>query len=291
MLIDKKNRNVAPLFSEFIKRNKFILSVIIVTLIIGGMMEVFPATYMQRIVDGLIDQTPFSEILSLVALWYGCRLVGSIANYCSGFLTGKIAARCGRFFRDLIFTRIIKSYYWDRNIDSTSDVTTRVLNDASEIGDVIIKPLFIVGKNLTIFIWSVIFLARIDWILLLTCVPLGFVMLFLGGKIATKSKKVVKDVKIQETKLTKVIIETMGAIEDIIIYGFGSHQLQKFKKSSESVETAQIEGAHLLTALESSMDVLWPVATVLSLAFGSYRVLTGNLSVGGLVAFMWYVQW
>lgn len=46
-----------------------------------------------------------------------------------------------------------------------------------------------------------------------------------------------------------------------------------------------------LTALDSSMNGLWPLATVACLGLGSYRVLNGSLSVGGLVAFMWYVQW
>lgn len=288
----QKNEQVRPLFGRFIRSNLPVLLVILGALVLGGFMEVYPAKYMQQIVNGLItNAVSFSMILGLVGLWYGCRVVGAIANFYSGYFTGKISSSCGGYFRKIIFDRIINSYCWDRNNASTADVTTRVINDASELGDVIIRPLYVVGKNLFIFSWSVLFLVQIDWILLLACIPLGVIMLVLGGAIAEKSRIVVRKIKIHETKLAKVILESMTAAKEMIIYRFGNHQSREFNEYSETVIEAQIKGSRLLTALDSNMDCLWPLATVACLALGSYRVLNGDLSIGGLVAFMWYIQW
>ena len=286
-----KKDQVKPLFREFIRKNLPALLIISITLVLGGLMEVFPVRYMQQIINGLIGSAPFTAILGLVGLWYGCRILGALANYGSGYLTGKIAAKCGGFFRQIIFNRIVNSYYWDRENASTADVTTRLINDASELGDLIIQPLYIVGKNLFIFLWSVIFLAQIDWLLLLVCIPLGGVMLLLGSANARKSRNIIQKVRLHETKLTKVILETLNAAKEMVVFNFGAHQSRTFEKSNEVVIDAQTRGARLLSALESSMNGLWPLATVACLGLGSYRVIQGDLSVGGLVAFMWYVQW
>lgn len=286
-----KKEQVKPLFREFIRKNLPALLIISITLVLGGLMEVFPVRYMQQIINGLIGGAPFTAILGLVGFWYGCRILGALANYGSGCLTGKIASKCGGFFRQIIFNRIVNSYYWDRENASTADVTTRLINDASELGDLIIKPLYIVGKNLFIFLWSVIFLAQIDWLLLVICIPLGGIMLLLGSANASKSRNVIQKVKRHETKLTKVILETLSAAKEMVVFNFGAHQNRAFAKNNEIVIDAQTRGARLLSALESSMNGLWPLATVVCLGLGSYRVIQGNLSVGGLVAFMWYVQW
>ena len=289
--IPQKNEQVKPLFRKFVRQNFPALLIIAITLVLGGLMEVFPVRYMQQIINGLIESAPFTTILALVGLWYGCRILGAVANYASGYLAGKIASKCGGYFRQIIFNRIVNSYYWDRESASTADVTTRLINDASELGDLIIQPLYLVGKNLIIFLWSVIFLAQIDWVLLLVCIPLGGVMLLLGSANAKKSRNVIQKIRLHETKLTKVILETLKAAKEMVIFKFGAHQSRIFEKNNEIVVDAQTKGARLLSALDSSMNGLWPLATVACLGLGSYRVISGDLSVGGLVAFMWYVQW
>lgn len=242
----QKNKQVRPLFGRFIKDNLpalfIILITLLITLLLGGLMEVFPVRYMQQIVNELITNATFTKVLRLVGLWHGCRIVGSIANFYSGSYTGKTASKCGGYFRETIFNRITNSYYWDRKAASTADVTTRLINDASELGDVIIKPLYVVGKNLLIFLWFVIFLAQIDWILLLVCIPLGVIMLALGSANAKKSRSVVREIRIHETKLARVILESLGAAKEMIVYKFGHTQSLAFKKDKEIVVDAQADG-------------------------------------------------
>lgn len=64
-----------------------------------------------------------------------------------------------------------------------------------------------------------------------------------------------------------------------------------FSNFNENLCARQYKSSWLNSALSSLLDILWPVATVISLGLGGYRMLTGNLSIGGLVAFMWYIQW
>jgi ABC-type multidrug transport system fused ATPase/permease subunit len=87
--INPNNKSrIKPLFREFIKQNLPALLVIVITLLLGGFLEVFPVRFMQQIVNELITEVSFTKILRLVGLWYGCRVLGSLANFISGYFTG-----------------------------------------------------------------------------------------------------------------------------------------------------------------------------------------------------------
>lgn len=285
------NLEVKRILKQFCQGHLILILVMLVSLIMSGLMEIYPIKYMQAVIDGLNQQSLFQDLIVNIVLWYGFRIIGSLMGFISGYLAGKIGATLGGRFRMALFERLERSKYMSLHQGMTAEAVTRVLNDVHDLGNVLIRPIYTVGKNISIFFWAVYFLARIDLPLLLVCVSLGIVMLVVGGVVAKKNRSVWKENKSYQTKIADSLLETLAGAREILIFSFWDRQNEIFDKSNRGVVNSQINGSKLTHILNSITEALWPVATVLCLTFGSYRVIHGDLSMGGLISFMWYVQW
>ena len=285
------NLEVKRILEQFGQSHIMLILAMLVSLITSGLMEIYPIKYMQAIVDSLNGQSVFKEIIVDIAFWYGFRLVGALTGFISGYLAGKIGATLGGNFRRALFERLEHSSYMALRKGMAAEAVTRTLNDVHDLGNALIRPIYVVGKNMAIFVWALYFLARIDWILLLVCIPLGVVMLVVGGMVAKKNKAVWKENKLFQTKIADSLFETLAGAREILIFNFWNRQNERFDRNNRGVVNSQINGSKLTNLLNSITEALWPVATVLCLTFGSYRVIHGDLSMGGWISFMWYVQW
>ena len=173
--------SVRRILADFGRAHYLILIGLFLALGLGGLMEAFPVGLMQAAIDHILAGSNFKSILMIIALWYGCRLISSVAGFISGWLAGMTGANLGNKFREILFEHLQRANFLQLEKVSSSEAITRTLSDVNDLGKLVTKPLILIGRNVFIFIWSLIFLMRIDWVLLLACIPLGFLMLVAAG--------------------------------------------------------------------------------------------------------------
>lgn len=287
----KNNALVIDILLNFMKKNLFMLILLLSVLILSGFAEVFPVKYMQKIVDMLMAGSEFKSILILIVTWYSFRIIMSISGFVAGWISGVLGSKLGKVFRELLFARIKNSEFINLSEASSSETVTRTLEDVHDLGNLIVKPITMVGRNLFIFVWSFIFLFQIDRVLLMSSLPLGILMLAVGKWVSKLSYGVWKIQKMYQTKIVSCLMESVSACREIILFSLWNRQENQFDEYNKGVSDAQSSTAILTSGLSNFLDALWPIATVLCFILGGYRVLNGDLSTGGLIAFMWYVQW
>lgn len=283
--------SLRPVLADCLKQKRRLLFWLFLALLAGGAMEAYPVRLMQRALDTIIAYGSWRAVLSLVVMWYGCRLLGAAAQYASGALSGRLGAVLGQAVQSHVFDRMRATSVSRLEALSASEAVARTANDTAELGEVIVRPIRIIGRNSLIFAWSLVFLIQIDAVLLMTCLPLGALMLVVGDRVSRLQKTAAAGHKRHYTRTVACLIETIAASRELAVFNLWDRQTELFRRASEGVAVARRSSTRFGSALTSLVDALWPMATVTCLLLGGYRVIAGQLTPGGLMAFMWYVQW
>ncbi|MBS3938648.1 MAG: ABC transporter ATP-binding protein [Peptococcaceae bacterium] len=276
---------------QFLRTRFSICVLLFLSLIASALLEIYPVKYMSQIIDHIGLGSEYGYIIMSVVMWYGLRVLGALMNYCSSYMSVYLSTMLGAELRDMIFDRIRKSDLLQIAAQTSAGTLTRFVNDVQDIGNLIIGPATFVGKHLFVFIWACIFLYRIDYVLLLSCIALGILMLFVGHWAAKKNKVIWKNQKQHTDYLASTIIESIAGARDILLTKTWDRQAASFSASNANLTAYQIRGGRVKSAVDSTIDALWPLATVICLLVGGHRVIEGYITLGHMVSFMWYVQW
>lgn len=284
----KSLRNIT---TEFVSKNKLALFMLFVFLLLASFFEIYPVLFMQRILDGLTQSIDFVTILLSLVYWYGCRLIGALFSTLSGRMSSSLSSKYSRRIRRAIFDRITLSSYAVAEDKSAAENIYTSIDDVNSLGSAILSPIQYMAQNLFVFIWATVYLIKLDYILYLMCVPLGVVMWFFGNVVSrkTKNNEVIK--RTVESNVAEVIDGFFSGAREVLTLGLVDRIRCVFDGLNEELRNRQYRNGWLQSALSSLLDILWPIATVITLGLGGYRVSTGQLTIGGLVAFMWYIQW
>ena len=172
-----------------------------------------------------------------------------------------------------------------------SETVSRIFNDIPDLGFLITKPIVIIGRNLFIFLWAFVLLLKLDYVLLIACLPLGLIMLFVSQWVSKRNNRAWEKQKEFNSTAVHSVFEALIAWREISVFNLWNIQRRAFDDANKGLAESQKRTTRLIGSLDNLTQALWPVATVVCLGLGGYRVSTGNLSPGGLVAFMWYIQW
>ena len=262
-----------------------------VALVLSGFLEVFPVKFMEETIDRIMQGRSLRDILYLIILWYGFRLVGCFSNYAADLLGGYAGVNIGKEIRSMIFSKISSASATDIERASASETVSRIFNDIPDLGFLITKPIVIIGRNLFIFLWAFVLLLKLDYVLLIACLPLGLIMLFVSQWVSKRNNRAWEKQKEFNSTAVHSVFEALIAWREISVFNLWNIQRRAFDDANKGLAESQKRTTRLIGSLDNLTQALWPVATVVCLGLGGYRVSTGNLSPGGLVAFMWYIQW
>lgn len=100
----------------------------------------------------------------------------------------------------------------------------------------------------------------------------------------------VRRVQSEQAQLASVVEESVAGIR--VVKGFGAEAVQadKLRREADDINSASLGAARVRSTYLPLMEVLPAMGLVAVLGVGGHRVLAGDLSIGELVEFNFYVQ-
>ena len=113
---------------------------------------------------------------------------------------------------------------------------------------------------------------------------------FTARRFSSRIHPAVLEVQQEQAQLASVVEETVSGVR--VIKGFGAEQVQadKLETEADDIRTASLRAARIRAIYLPFIDLLPAAGLIAVLGIGGHRVLNGELTIGELVAFNFYVQ-
>jgi ABC-type multidrug transport system fused ATPase/permease subunit len=244
------------------------------------------------IIRFLIDDVLPSHRLSLLLTTVGALLLAylgrAVFDVCGSLLTFRAVQKLIFTVRLNLLRRLqrFSAEYFDRNV--LGDLTHRVDQDVTLVGEMSGQMLTFVVRTLLSTTTILIAMSVINVRLTVTIVPLVPLFLLLRRCFQKRLRNASDLTQYQAGRVSGFLQEHVAAITQVQLLCRELVQARKFSHLAGNLTRTLIkrQRTELLFATSSSSIIVVAVLTVLGL--GSYQVLYGSLSIGGLVAFYSY---
>ena len=170
----------------------------------------------------------------------------------------------------------------------TGQLMSRSSSDLNQI-QMFVVMIPVTLSNIALILVAVVVLFSTDPTLaVFALAPLPFVNLT-ARRFSSKVHPAVLEVQQEQAQLATVVEETVAGIR--VIKGFGAEavQAEKLRIEANDITEASLRAARVRATYLPLMELLPSIGLIAVLGIGGHRVLNGDLTLGELVAFNFYV--
>jgi ATP-binding cassette subfamily B protein len=190
--------------------------------------------------------------------------------------------------RERLFAQIQGLHVGFHDKAQTGQLMSRASSDLQQVqGFVVNIPIFV--SQITMVIGVVVILFLSDPILAaVSLAPLPFINIS-ARSFSHKIHPAVLAVQQEQAQLANVVEESVSGIR--VIKGFGAERVQQAKLlvEADDIRRESMKAAYIRSRFLPAIDLLPSLGLVAVLGLGGHRVINGDMSVGGLVAFNAYL--
>jgi ATP-binding cassette, subfamily B, bacterial len=225
-------------------------------------------------------------------LWVGLIVVAGLLVGTFTALRRYYAFREARWtetrLRERLFNHIMSLHVGYHDRAQTGQLMSRSSSDLQQIqGFVVMIP--ITMSNLGMILAATIILFATDPILALVALaPLPLVNLA-GRRFSTSIHSAVLQVQAEQAELATVVEESIGGVR--VVKGFGAEAVQatRLRKEADDIQGVSIGAAKIRAKYLPAIELLPQLGLIAVLGLGGLRVINGDLSIGQLVQFNFFV--
>ncbi len=245
--------------------------------------------YISRLlIDDALLRHNAHALLQIAVLMVLVSVAGFILNTVSGYRYVTLSAECLFDMRLAVYRRLQRlspRYYANTKM---GDIVSRINNDIGEVQRVCSDTLLSILSNILFLVGSIAIMASLNWRLFLTSVallPVGVAALrHYQARLTAKTK----DLRERSSDLGSFLIETLFGMRLVVASGNEEREAEAFRKHNSRFVQALLS-MQLLSFLASALpSTALTLSTAIVFFYGGKLVIAGQLTIGGLVAFMAY---
>ena len=284
--------NTFQFIFQYIKKHRFRYIAGIITLFIVDFVNIYIPKYTGIITDGLTARTIDWNGIVHNLIYIGLLgLTLAIGRFFWRFFLFGAARKIEKELRDDMFAHLEKldvEYY---NEHKTGDLMTRFTSDLNAVR-MSIGPAVISAFDATVMAVMVIAQMMIYVnvkLTLLAIIPMLFILfgeLYYGKIIHARSiarQEAVSD-------LTDFVQESFSGVRVIKAFVRERAELRAFAKENANTKEKNLDIARLTSIIMPLLDVIIGVSILITLIYGGYLALIGDITLGRFVAFNQYVN-
>ena len=272
----------------YLRSQKWLLAGLLTTLLLGSLLRTLPPTLSKIAIDDGVLANDLSVLFIAVGLFVAAVLLSNVAMAGRLYAARYSAQKVIHDIRNDLYRHLSAKSMSFFDSHQTGDLMSRVTNDVNMIqffftmaGTVILSSIVLTAMNLA-------FMLLLDWVLALAIVAL--VPLFVA--MQSVAKRVVPLFRQSNQQMGVVNVEIREAISGIkVIQAFGreNHQEERFDRENWKLRDLRTRVLRTFALYTQGVELIAGAATAVILGLGAWRVINGDLTLGGLVAFQGYL--
>ncbi len=273
---------------------------IISTVLIGIVKFAIPLLIpliLKYVIDSIIIEPSLTEEEKLKELFWLMGISITIfllirppVEYYRQYLAQLVSSKILYDIRDKLFDHIQKlSLRYYSNV-KTGEIISRVIHDVEQTKTFVVTGLMNVWLDLTTILIAIVIMLTMDVPLTLVAIMLfpiyGIAVKFFYGRL----RQLTRD---RSQKLAEVqghLHERVQGMRVTRSFALEDHEQTLFNEKNENFLDAAISHTKWNAKTFAVMNTLSDLAPILVIAFAGYQAITGQLSIGTMVAFVGYME-
>lgn len=266
----------------YIKQNKILFLLTILTSVIASLGYVFMAILLQKLLDIAVEKNMQQFIpMVLFSIFYFVML--GIFLYLQSLLSKRIICKIIEQIRSDVFQGTVSQGMEDFGKKNTADYISIITNDVKMIEDNFLLPLFKVVQYTVIFISSFVLMIYFDVIVTIV-VFVAIAMMFLVPSLLGKElEKRQNMLSLKLADFTAKLKDILSGFEIIKSYSMKQYVVQQFNKENSETIHSKYSVDKLFALNEGLSSFLALMVQIVVLFLSAYFIITGRITVGTLL--------
>jgi ATP-binding cassette subfamily B protein len=228
------------------------------------------------------------SLLFWTSLILGAAVIAGVFSGWRRFIAFRESRLTETVLRERLFAQIQGLHVGFHDKAQTGQLMSRASSDLQQVqGFVVNIPIFASQVTMVFGVVAVLFIS--DPILAaVSLFPLPFINIS-ARSFSNKIHPAVMAVQQEQAQLANVVEESVSGIR--VIKGFGAEGVQqaKLETEAEDIRRESMKAARIRSRFLPAIDLLPGLGLVAVLGLGGHRVINGDMTLGGLVAFNTYL--
>ena len=277
---------------KFIGKYKILLVLSIVLSIIAAILQLYVPILFGAAIDTVIKQgeVHYSQLLSVLINIGICIAVASISLWVMNLINNRLTYQTVKEIRAKAMRHIqhIPLSYLD--VHSTGDIVQSVIADVDQLSDGLLLGFTQLFMGVVTIIATLVFMLSMN--ILITCcvIVLTPVSFFVARFISTRSYRLFQKQTSTRGKQTALINEMIGSEKVVKAFGYERRASKRFKKLNVELQEYTQNALFISSLTNPSTRAVNNIIYAIVAVLGSYSIMKGNLTVGGLTVLLSYAN-
>jgi ATP-binding cassette subfamily B protein len=243
----------------------------------------------KAIIDGPVAQHRAGELVPYAGLLLGLALVECISNFTRRYFSILASLRMETELRNEFYAHLQALQVGFHDNWQSGQLLSRATADIQALRRFIGFGLVFASFFGILWLAVLAILLKLDWRLGVVSALAALPVLFFSRSFFRRYAVIARGVQDQQGDLATVVEETATGVR--IIKGFGRESLlrERFETEADRLREINLAGVRVRARAWTSFGLVPNLTLALILLGGGFAVAQGQLSIGGLVAFMTYL--
>jgi ATP-binding cassette, subfamily B, bacterial len=233
------------------------------------------------------DKVALLEFAALAVI--AIALLEGVCSYIEDYTTTSVGQWVMHDLRRRLYDHIQRLSLTYHQQKQTGDIISRLTTDIDAIQNFVVSGLLgLVVDGLTLLgMAGVMF--YLDWRFTLLALSVAPVLFGVTYSYTRRSKKASREVRKKQAEMVSVMQEELSAIAVVKAFAREEYEQRRLEEESRQTVQAALRARTLKAKLSPLVEIIVAVGTALVLWFGGRLILSGTLSAGSLIVFIWYL--
>lgn len=271
---------------------KFLLILSTILAAISAVLQLYVPILFGRAIDGIIaaHRVKFALVSHYLGQILLLILLAAGATWLMNLLNNQMTFRIIRDIRSKAIRQIqlLPVGYLDSH--SNGDIVSRVITDTDQLSDGLLLGFTQLFSGVVTIIATLIFMFSVNWQISLLVVVLTPLSFFVARFIANHSYQMFNKQTQTRGQLTGLIEEMVGGARVVKAFGYEKKASRNFRKENEELQKYSQRAIFYSSITNPSTRFVNAVIYALVALAGSWAILLGSLTVGGLSVLLNYAN-
>ncbi|MBF1114977.1 MAG: ABC transporter ATP-binding protein [Solobacterium sp.] len=290
----KKNSSFQTLGKvlKFIGKYKILLVFSVALSIVAAILQLYVPILFGAAIDTVIKQgeVHYSQLISTLIKIAICITVASISLWVMNLINNRLTYQTVKEIRAKAMRHMqhIPLSYLD--VHSTGDIVQSVIADVDQLSDGLLLGFTQLFMGVVTIIATLVFMLSKNVLITCCVIVLTPVSFFVARFISTRSYRLFQKQTSTRGKQTALINEMIGSEKIVKAFGYERRASNRFKKLNVELQEYTQNALFISSLTNPSTRAVNNVIYAIVAVLGSYSIMKGNLTVGGLTVLLSYAN-